>query len=294
LFYCFSTITSEDYITNYVDNEGVSGDGSIINDNGYRYTGKNPNNYVWFNNEMWRIIGSFDTAETGISNGNYNVKIIRDEVLGGYAWSSANTNIWYGTSESTASDLYKILNINYYNATDGTNSGYCYGYSTTAKADCNFTETGIQSAYRSMIMNAKWRTGGYSSPSVTASEMFGYEGTTSYDEVTRPLISPGYIGLMNASDYGYTSSSCYTSTKLSSMNTSTCTGSNWLYGKGDEWTLGLYSSNSEVAFYAGIDGYVSCTSVFLGFSTRPVLYLKSNVYVVSGDGSETNPYILGM
>jgi len=284
------------YLTDYVDNEGVSGDGSIINDNGYRYIGKNPNNYVWFNNEMWRIIGSFDTAETGTSNGNYNVKIIRDEVLGGYVWSSASKNVWYGTSESTASDLYKILNINYYNATDGTNSGYCYGYSTTSKADCNFTETGIQSEYRNMIMNAKWRMGGYSSNSVTASAMYGYEGTTSYSKATRPLISPGYIGIMNASDYGYASSSCYKSTKLSSMGTLTCTGSNWLYGKGDEWTLSQLSSNSDGAFYVGISGSGSLkvSGTKYGHSTRPVLYLESNVYVVSGDGSEANPYILGM
>ena len=30
-------------------------------DAGYRYQGENPNNYVWFNNEMWRIIGSIPT-----------------------------------------------------------------------------------------------------------------------------------------------------------------------------------------------------------------------------------------
>ena len=290
------------YLTDYVDNVGVSGDGSIINDNGYRYTGKNPNNYVWFNNEMWRIIGSFDTAETGTSNGNYNVKIIRDEILGGYVWNKTNKNIWYGTSDSTASSLYKILNTNYYNSTNGTNGQDCYGYKTAygknATADCNFTKTGIQDSYRNMVMNAKWRTGGYSSSSVTASAMYEYEGTTSYDTTTQPLISLGYIGLMSSSDYGYASSSCYNSANMDSMNTTTCAGSNWLYGKGAEWTLSQDFSGTSTVFYITSNGNVHGTfyngGVGNGYSTRPVLYLDSNVYVVSGDGSEANPYVLGM
>ena len=29
---------------------------------GIRYEGKNPNNYIWFNNEYWRIIGVFDLS----------------------------------------------------------------------------------------------------------------------------------------------------------------------------------------------------------------------------------------
>ena len=35
----------------------TQGDGQIVNENGYRYEGKNPNNYVLFNGELWRIIG---------------------------------------------------------------------------------------------------------------------------------------------------------------------------------------------------------------------------------------------
>ena len=33
---------------------------------GYRYEGGKPNNYIWFNNELWRIIGSVPTK---IDNG---------------------------------------------------------------------------------------------------------------------------------------------------------------------------------------------------------------------------------
>lgn len=43
-------------------------------DQNIRYYGSNPNNYVSFNNELWRIIGVF---------GN-NVKLVRSESLETY------------------------------------------------------------------------------------------------------------------------------------------------------------------------------------------------------------------
>ena len=42
----------------------------------YRFEGKNPNNYVWFNNELWRIVGVFNNTTHGVSGKNL-VKIIR-------------------------------------------------------------------------------------------------------------------------------------------------------------------------------------------------------------------------
>ena len=54
----------------------TQGTGKVVNEKGYRYEGKNPNNYVWFNNEYWRIIGVFDSSSHGQSGKNL-VKIIR-------------------------------------------------------------------------------------------------------------------------------------------------------------------------------------------------------------------------
>ena len=55
-------------------------------------------------------------------------------MLDGLAWHKSNTNDW------TAASLNKLLNGAYYNAQDGTSSGYCYGYSTTATANCDYTK----------------------------------------------------------------------------------------------------------------------------------------------------------
>ena len=265
----------------------TQGTGKVVNENGYRYEGKNPNNYIWFNNEYWRIIGVFDSASHGQSNKNL-VKIIRDDVLDGLVWDKSNTNDW------TASSLKSLLNGAYYKAQDGTSSGYCYGYSTTVTANCDYTKKGIQSGYRGMIANVTWHLGGYSSTSATSSAFYGYErGTTVYSG--RPTSTTGYIGLMYPSDYGYSvlSSSCTRTTNLGSYGT-TCAGQSWLYGKGDEWTLTPSSLLSIFVFHLSNIASVYSNYANGGWGTRPVLYLDASVYKIDGDGSLNNPYIVGM
>ena len=83
------------------------------------------------------------------------------------------------------------------------------------------------------------------------------------------------IGLMYTSDYGY------------AMNNGPK--NNWLFTKGYEWTMTAYSSSYPVGVDAS-GGLFGDVSAYNGFAVRPVLYLKSNVYVISGDGSEGNPY----
>ena len=265
----------------------TQGTGKVVNENGYRYEGKNPNNYIWFNNEYWRIIGVFDSASHGQSNKNL-VKIIRDDVLDGLVWDKSNTNDW------TASSLKSLLNGAYYKAQDGTSSGYCYGYSTTVTANCDYTKKGIQSGYRGMIANVTWHLGGYSSTSATSSAFYGYErGTKVYSG--RPTSTTGYIGLMYPSDHGYSvlSSSCTRTTNLGSYGT-TCAGQSWLYGKGDEWTLTPSSLLSIFVFHLSNIASVYSNYANGGWGTRPVLYLDASVYKIDGDGSLNNPYIVGM
>ena len=284
-----SKVNLASYITGFAGT--TQGSGQVVNENGYRYEGKNPNNYIWFNNEYWRIIGVFDSASHG-QNGKNLVKIIRSDVLDGLAWDKSNTNNW------DTSSLNKLLNGAYYNAQDGTSSGYCYGYgtTTTATANCDYTKRGIQAGYRGMIANVTWHLGGYSSSSATAEAFYGYErGTTVYSG--RPTSTTGYIGLMYPSDYGYSvlSSSCARTTNLGSYNSANCAGQSWLYGKGYEWTLTPNSSGSTIVFSLDYYGRVNNDyRAFAGSGSRPVLYLDASVYKIGGDGSLNNPYIVGM
>ena len=263
-----------------IDNNGKS--------TGIRYEGKDPNNYIWFNNELWRIIGVFDENSHGQSGQNL-VKIIRNDSIGGLAWHKSNTNDW------TASSLMNLLNGAYLNSENGTGGEYCYGYSTTVGAQCDYTETGINDTYRAMIENVTWYLGGYSSYSATTGAFYGYErGTTVYSG--RPTTWEEQIGLMYPSDYGYSvlASSCSRATNLGSYSNATCAGQSWLYGQGYEWTITPRSSSSDGVFHVNRSGDLDNSSARSGLSARPVLYLDSSVYVIDGTGMQSDPYIIGM
>ena len=278
------------YLNNYIINLSgtTQGTGQVVSENGYRYEGKNPNNYIWFNNELWRIIGVFDSSSHGVSGQNL-VKIIRADSIGGLAWNKNGKNDW------TQSSLMNLLNGAYLNSENGTGGEYCYGYSTRVPANCDYTETGINDICRSMIENVTWYLGGHSTNSATAEAFYGYErGTTVASG--RPTSTTGYIGLMYPSDYGYSvlASSCARTTNLSSYNKATCAGQSWLYGSGYEWTITPHSSDSNCVFNVSDSSNLYNISASIGYLARPVLYLDSSVYVIDGNGSISDPYIIGM
>ena len=288
----YTDSTSKVNLANYIISLAgtTQGTGKVVNEKGYRYEGKNPNNYIWFNNEYWRIIGVFDSASHGVS-GKKLVKIIRADTLGGLSWNRSETNNW------VTSNLKSILNGAYYNAEDGTNSGFCYSSFSRIAFNCDYTKKGIQSGYRGMISNVTWYLGGYSSTSATAEAFYGYErGTTVYSG--RPTSTTGYIGLMYTSDYGYSvlSSSCARTANLGSYHSAKCAGQSWLSGKGEVWTLSTWTSSYYRVWY--LDAMYSLSNLennaLISKGILPVLYLDSSVYVISGDGSLENPYIVGM
>jgi hypothetical protein len=266
----YTTKASKTYLNTMVTGLAgqTTGTGQVVNENGYRYEGFNPNNYVWFNNELWRVIGVFDTTLADGTTTQSLTKIIRANSIGGLAWDKANTNDW-----STAS-LKSLLNGAYLNKQDGTSSGYCYGNSNNMTTNCDYTDIGINDNYRSMIKNITWKLGGWSTNAVTTETMYGYErGTTVYSG--RPTSTTGYIGLMYPSDYGYSvlASSCARTTNLSSYNSATCGGKSWLYGQGDEWTQSPNSSNSNFVFNLINNGM--CAT-----STRIVAMLSVPPYIL--------------
>ena len=64
----------------------------------YFYKGANPNNYITFNNETWRII-SVENDGT--------IKIMRNEIIGNQVWDAGNVNDW------ETSDIKTYLNGEY-------------------------------------------------------------------------------------------------------------------------------------------------------------------------------------
>ena len=262
----------------------------------YRYEGTDTevNNYVWFNNELWRIIGAFPggtptTSDTSLGNRapstNNTVKIIRNDVIGSFAWDKENTNNWTTGELNT-----NILNNLYLNSTSGT----CNFTTTNVTKPCDFTDIGLKNVL-DYIETATWNLGAGTASNVDT--MYKTERGTTVKTSGTPIVTTAKVGLMYASDYGYSvkNSSCnHSSTSLNSYNTTACGGSAWMLKNGYEWTLSPYSSNARSVFFVRSNARVGYYDAYRGFGARPVLYLNSNVYITRGDGSINNPFQVGL
>ena len=251
--------------------------------NNLRYIGADPNNYVLFNDELWRIIGVFSEDTHGVS-GQKLIKIIRSESLGSIAWDSGTVNDWYTASLQTT------LNGDYLNG-----SG-------------SYASTGIKSdTARNMIETVTWKLGGTasytSSRNGLASHFYGYErGTTVYSG--RPTTWSGKVALMYPSDYGYATSGGSTTNRdaclakelynWDSSSFSDCKNNDWLYDSSTtQWTLTPSSSGSNGVFFVSTTGYVGYNGLaYDSNGVRPSVYLTSNVKISGGDGTSNSPYTL--
>ena len=269
-------------------------------DDNLRYIGANPNNYVTFNNELWRIIGVFNNIDNGSGTKETRIKLIRDEPIGKYSWDNKGS---YGINDWTDSTLKEVLNNGpYWNRT----SGNCPSGVSGATTSCDFSTNGLTEEAKRMISDAVWNLGGTadftSSSNGLASHWYSYErGTTVYSG--RPTKWTGKIGLMYASDYGYATSGGSTTDREACLNkelynwdsSSECYNNDWLYNSSNsQWTLTPYASHSYVAFYVHSLGSVYSDSTYFTLGVSPALYLNSNVKISGGSGTESNPFVLSL
>ena len=274
-------------------------------DNNLRYIGANPNNYVSFNNELWRIIGVFNNIDDGSGVKETRVKIIRNEPLGNYSWDNkasgtGSSTSSYGSNDWSDSALQIVLNEGaYWNRT----SGECPDGQNGATTPCDFTNTGLTEEAKTMISDAKWNLGGSSTHNgVTASMFYERErGTTIYSG--RPTEWIGSIGLMYASDYGYATSGGSTANRETCLNTELnnwndyddCFNNDWLYNSSNtQWTLTPNSNTSHTVFSVDRSGYGRYLQAFIRNADSPAIYLSSNVKISGGEGTESSPYQLSL
>ena len=248
------------------------------NENGKRYEGKNPDNYMWFNDELWRIIGNIPVCLTsGCSTTQNRVKIIRNDSIGAITYGSNST--WMG------SNIQKLLNTCYLEKKSSCDS-YCYSHSTSTKGTCDYSADGIvvTDYYGKMVEDVYFNVG-------TGDETYKTAANYYTQEIATHATSTSKIGLMYASDWGYAIEG-FNGVLGSSGSPQNSSDKNWLFSNGYEWTMSAYSSSSPLyVFNFGCLSYISASP---GYAARPVLYLKSNVYVVSGTGTKVDPYRIGM
>ena len=250
-------------------------------ENGKRYEGKNPDNYIWFNDELWRIIGNIPVClESGCSTTENRVKIIRNDSIGSIKYGDKIT--WMG------SNIQNLLNTCYLGKKLSCDS-YCYGINNDgiiAIGTCDYSSDGIDATdfYGKMVEDVYFNIGKGDGTYKTAANYYTQEIATHTTTASK-------IGLMYASDWGYAIEG-FSGILGSDGNPQNSSDKNWLF-KGIDSIM--TSDSSVYLLKAYSDGALSINyNSSLGSPIRPVLYLKSNVYVVSGTGSKVDPYRIGM
>ena len=272
----------------------------IFEENGLRYEGIDPNNYICLDNKiigacsnsslLYRIIGLLDedTSSDGTNSSGSKklLQVIDTNNYGGTAgkkWDTNNSKDW--KSASLAIDL----NENYYNSLAGL-------------SDAN-------SKLLDNIPMAKWQLGTYSNTNdiknYSIYELFSMEHNENSEYIYEK------VGLMYPSDYGYSSVGGTTTNKSNCLNEglinwnsyNDCYNNSWLYNSAifvnkAEWFLtpGTINYSGYLGLYD--NGYVYTLNYFFLstglLAVRPTLYLDAETLkIVGGTGSQTDPYHIG-
>ena len=144
--------------TTYVDNSQAQPPVEVVvdeDDDSLRFIGSNPNNYVSFNNELWRMVGVFDTEDAnGVTKPR--IKLIKNDYIGSYSYdSSVSDNNALGINEWSQSDLMKLLNPGYSNNQEET-----FALVTPPSSDTKYSHT-------SNIDDTGYKSGSYSASLAT-------------------------------------------------------------------------------------------------------------------------------
>ena len=295
----------------------------IFSENGLRYEGADPNNYICLDNKtsgacsssslLFRIIGLFD--EEYSSN---------------------------GTTSAGTKKLLKVIDTNNYGGTSGkfwsgSSSNQSNNWSkSTLKTELNGTylstllaTSGVNSKLSSAIANAKWHLGGandtsssnYYRDTITTENFYKAErspyaasGTLQNLYSGNPEYVFAKVGLMYPSDYGYATvggatknkSSCRAKELLNwkDESYSDCKNNDWVYKSQSinwgsietEWLISPLASSSYHASFLTVTGCVY-TSYLVNnnqFAVRPTFYLDSSILkIVGGLGTKDNAYRIG-
>ena len=279
---------------------------------------------------LWRVIGVMKNVDDGSGNKEDRVKLVRSESIGNYSWDTSESSInkGYGVNEWSQADLMKLLNPGYESETVGgslywnNKIGTCYSASSNYTESCNFTNKGMKEKLKNLIGDAVWNIGSIDERTSTIHEITTqkfYEAERSTingkfctssdyctDTISRTTKWIGKIGLMYSSDYGYATSGGSTTDRATCLNkelynwedsnVSDCKNNDWLYNNSSsQWTLSLkaYSFRASLAFEVDRYGRVDSQWASIRSGARPVVYLKSNVKISSGTGSQDDPLVLG-
>ena len=254
----------------------------------YVYRGTNPNNYIEFNNELWRIISKE-------ADGTY--KILRNETVTSRKFDSQGARTtgycsqgdapWYGCNawSSTANMV-------------GSPAEFTSGkYTGTVDADSEML-TYLNGEYlesitenREKIENHDYGIGSVTNNNNDLQGQIASENNYKWN---------GSIGLISVSDYLKANSDMETCGTVSKNNSASnnftytiCRNTNWMYiSRPYWWTLSPTANYSRLVWRVNDGGPLSNDTAHDSNGVRPAVYLTSNLSL-SGSGTESDPFIIG-
>lgn len=243
-----------------IDKVVTSGDGLYkdkYEDGRYIYRGTNPNNYINFNNETWRIIS---VERDG------RIKILRNALLD-------EQRVWdTESSDTTTKSWDKPATLNTYLNNDYLNT----------ILDSN------------KIFTSDWGIGTIDEDNNDLANQIVEENSKKWN---------GKIGLISVSEYlrASTNESQCGTLQLYNDAYNSCAQTNWMFISGKyfsvitpvEYYNSYYRQTRYVIPFVYVNGELHLFSANVNSGVRPALYLSSSVKITSGDGSQSNPYILG-
>ena len=272
-----------------------------------RYVGLTPNNYISFNNEVWRIIGVFNVVNGDSNNVERVVKIVRNDPIGRYGFDNNDgfNNNSYGLNDWSQAVLMKELNGDYLNTSLTSNPLWI----RNTEFNINYV---IKSEYQEMINNSVWNYGGINydekifdsdsgkSIDTTSKELYILEKQDLKYQDSFSSSWTGKIGLISASDFTYASSSSGCHASVFAYN-GTCSSNNWMLNTySDCYTMtpligkNIDASGLLMLISSGFTYFYHHYGAYIYAHIRPALYLKSDVKIISGEGSEENPFIISI
>ena len=264
-------------LADIIKEKSTSNEDGVYNENGYRYEGSNPNNYIYMTNkstnekQIWKIIGVFPDGE----NGEEVIRVRRHYEQGRFPTGAfdLNGNLW---QDST---LYTNLK-NDYNTSNYSGTVKFKMYLGTSSSFESYTSSDLYNMER--LLNSKGTASSYAN------------GVTSY---------VGEVGLIYPSDYGYAAqaSDCLRTVKPNSYGSnSTCYTKNWLYQGSStlQWIISpeYYTKYSVITIYT--DGNLTEYNDSYDYlipgdngAYSPVMALSSEI-TISGTGTVSDPYVI--
>ena len=262
----------------------------------YVYRGSNPNNYIMFNNETWRIISKE-------ADGTY--KIIRNDVLSKRAFDAEN----HRSTDNNSYCTNPRFGCGVYAAVSGTFSSPSGSQSGTVTEDSSikiylnedYYTNNINETAKGQMTSHSFNIGAVENLNQSGAEEDSIEKNIAGEKMYQWT---GNVGLANVSDILRASTNPLCTSATTSYNGTNECNSNYLLDIGSAsllkyWTINAYSyesgGNSSDAWYGhaiSSNARVNRNYAYYSkYAPRPVVFLKSDT-TLNGSGTPDDPFTI--